>query len=294
MKKRLCLLFAVLFLFSGFAFAEETETADRERSVPHDSAAYLKERDAEMKKWLISYDPSLSDEQADEIIASRAIDPEKPMIALTFDDGPVAGVTDKLLDVLEKNNVRATFFIVGARLKKEENARILPRMLGMGCEIGSHTYNHEKLKNLGKKSATKTIRRVNEHVMELTGYAVKSLRPPGGMSNNNTIKIAGDEGMSVILWSQSCDVHELDPEKICANVYKQGANGRELQPGDIVLLHDTKDRMVTAMEMLIPRLVADGYQLVTVQELLNLSEAGFVPGIQYKNTTDYHGVLKTK
>ncbi|MDO4493180.1 MAG: polysaccharide deacetylase family protein [Clostridia bacterium] len=288
---KLFVLSFVLLLLGGFTAAPGLGQEPAETLPPE---TYLARRDADMKRWLLAYDATLTDAQADEIVRTRAIDPEKPMVALTFDDGPVAGVTDKLLDILEENNARATFFVLGAKLKKEPNAAILPRMLSLGCEIGNHTFNHVRLKNVSKKAGLKEVTRVNERVAELTGgYAVTSLRPPGGMTNNHVINMAADAGMSLILWSQSCDVNELSPERIAANVLVQPKNKRELQSGDIVLLHDTKDRMVDAMSILIPQLVADGWQLVTVQELLSLSEAGYIPGIQYTSATDYHGLLKT-
>ena len=221
-------------------------------------------------------------------LRSRDIDPDKPMVALTFDDGPVASVTNGVLDVLEEYNVRATFFLCGYRLKKEENAACLDRMLQLGCEIGNHTYEHDRLSKLGRKARERTITRTNEMIAEITdGYTVRSLRPPGGMTSKAVREHAGDLNMAVVLWSHSGNVHLTDPREIADNVQVQAVNGRKLRDGDIILLHDTKEHMVEAVQLMVPELLELGYQLVTVQELLQLSEPGFQAGLQYRRIDDY-------
>ena len=92
--------------------------------------------------------------------------------------------------------------------------------------------------------------------------------------------------LAIALWAQSGNVHEFDPKKIAENVQKQIVNGKELHDGDIILLHDTKDRMVPAVELIVPQLLEEGYQLVTVSELIYLSDIGFVPGRIYHSQTE--------
>lgn len=249
-------------------------------------AWYLARRE-EMAEHLIAFGGYSPGEALDQVLRSREIDPDRPMIALTFDDGPVAGVTDEILNILEEYNVRATFFICGWRLKREENAAILSRMLELGCEIGNHTYEHDRLSRLGRRERERTITKTNDMVLALTGYTVRSLRPPGGMTSSAVRTHAGELGMAVVLWSHSGNVHLTDPREIADNVQKQAVNGRELRDGDIVLLHDTKAHMVEAVAIMVPELLELGYQLVTVQELLSLSEPGFVAGLQYRRIDDY-------
>lgn len=110
-----------------------------------------------------------------------------------------------------------------------------------------------------------------------------SLRPPGGHNEWDVNRIARSDDMAAVLWSQSGNVHEFDPVKVAENVQKQAVNGRQLQDGDIVLLHDTKPHMVDAVEILVPKLLEQGYQLVTVWELLHCSEDGFTPGVTYRH-----------
>lgn len=254
---------------------------------PEITDAWYTERCEEMRRYMEAYGEYDSYEALEAVLRSRDIDPARPMIALTFDDGPVAGVTDEILDILEEYNVRATFFICGWRLNKEANAAILPRMLALGCEIGNHTYGHTTLTGISERNRLKYITKTNDRVLELTGYTIRSLRPPGGKTNPLVSRSAASLDMAVILWSQSGNVHLTRARRIADNVLKQDANGRELRDGDIVLLHDTKKHMVEAVRLMIPELLDQGYQLVTVQELLHFSEIGYLPGVQYRRIDTY-------
>ena len=249
--------------------------------------AWYEARNEALFHWMQEYGDYASDDEIRQKLFTMQLDPDKPMIALTFDDGPVAGVTDGVLDILAEYNVRATFFICGYRLKKTENAALLPRMLALGCEIGNHTYAHDRLPPLSGDARKRTVTRTSELIFEQTGYTVCSLRPPGGSTGGSVRRTAEALGLSVVLWSQSGNLHLTNPKKIAANVQRQAVNGRELQSGDIVLLHDTKRHMVDAVAIMVPELLSQGYQLVTVQELLHLSAAGFAPGVQYRSQSDY-------
>ena len=251
--------------------------------VPGINAAWYDERNEELFTLVKRDGPKRTDEEIHIAVDQMYIDPEKPMIALTFDDGPMPGVTDKILDVLEQYNVRATFFVCGWRFKREPVEDIARRMVALGCEIGNHTTEHENLSEQNIVEKRNTIEETNKLVYDATGYVMHSLRPPGGRNEWEVNRVARSDDMAVVLWSQSGNVHEFDPEKVMGNVLKQEVNGRELQDGDIVLLHDTKPHMVEAVKLLVPELLDRGYQLVTVWELLNCSEDGFVPGVTYRH-----------
>jgi peptidoglycan/xylan/chitin deacetylase (PgdA/CDA1 family) len=250
--------------------------------VPGIEAEWYVERNEQIKVFLKRDQPALSNEEVNEKVGAMYIDPSKPMVALTFDDGPVPGVTDKILDILERYNVRATFFVCGWRYKNEEAPAISRRALALGCELGNHTYLHSDLRNQSKSEKLWAIENNNKVVFEATGYTMRELRPPGGHNDYEVNDIAAKDDMAVVLWAQSGNVHEQDPEKIAQNVEKQIVNDKELQDGDIILLHDTKPQMVDAVEIVIPMLLEKGFQLVTVWELLNCSESGFVPGETYR------------
>ena len=254
--------------------------------VPTVDADWYVERNRNLRLLLRRNGSFQNAEEVDAAIAKMYIDPTKPMVALTFDDGPVPGVTDKILDILEKYNVRATFFVVGVRLKKPEAVALVKRAISLGCEIGNHTWEHKEMTKLTVNEMRKAIVDTNKIVFDNTGFVVYSLRPPGGDSCWEVTRLATEQNMAVVKWAQSGNVYEQDPEKIAQNVQKQIVNGKELQDGDIILLHDTKERMIPAVEIIIPQLLAEGYQLVTVWELLNLSDNGFVAGQTYRNQND--------
>lgn len=249
--------------------------------VPAVDAEWYRERNRTLEELLRRNGSFQNAEEIDAAVEKMYIDPEKPMVALTFDDGPVAGVTDKILDILEKYNVRATFFVIGVRLKKPEAVALVQRAVSLGCEIGNHTWEHKNMTGITVNEMRKAIVDTNKIVYENTGFTVRLLRPPGGNYCWNETRIATEQNMALVMWSQSGNVHEQDPEKIAENVQKQIVNGKELEDGDIILLHDTKERMIPAVELIVPQLLEKGYQLVTVSELLNLSDEGFVIGKTY-------------
>lgn len=239
------------------------------------------QRTADMKKWMQLYGDFNSEADIDKTIMRMEIDPAKPMIALTFDDGPILGISDEIAHILSQYDCRATFFIRGARMKRPETTVLLKKLLAGGNEIGNHTWKHQILTSAPYPVLLQTIERVNEEVFAATGYTIRSLRPPGGYSGSNVARMAKKFDLAVILWAQSGNVHESDPAKIAENVQRQIVNGKELENGDIILLHDTKPWMVDAVAIMVPQLLQKGYQLVTVQELLHLSKLGFVAGETY-------------
>ncbi len=254
-----------------------------ETSKPCIRAGWYVQRNCELRAMLKRNGTFSCEEEINLAIDEMRIDPDQPMVALTFDDGPVPGVTDEILDVLEEYGVRATFFVVGTRLTRPEAAKIVQRAIALGCEIGNHTWVH---KNLTKQSFTEKMQSIsatNKIVYEQTGYCIRLLRPPGGCSDAEVKKVAKRLDMAVVNWSQSGNVYEYNPERIAQNVQKQIVNGKELHDGDIILLHDTKKHMVDAVEIIIPQLLEEGYQLVTVWELLHCSPDGYAAGEFYRH-----------
>ena len=260
--------------------AQETP-APSDTSAPEPEGAWYKTRNEELKAVLLRAHPDLSQEQIERNIQRMKIDPSKPMVALTFDDGPRPGVTDKILDVLEEYNARATFFVCGWHTEREENRDIILRAASLGCEIGNHTWSHRTLVGQNLVSVRYELENTNKAVQDITGIKPRCFRPPGGVYTFEATAIARDSGMLVVLWSQSGNVHEYDPEKIAQNVQKQIVDGEELQNGDIVLLHDTPHCMVDAVKIIVPMLQEQGYQLVTVWELLNCGNQQLTPGERY-------------
>lgn len=279
------LLAAMLALSPVFSAPAYAESEPDTPGMTQAEADWRRERDEALFQLMKRYGDFASDEEIYAAVAGMAIDPDRPMIALTYDDGPKIGSTDRVLDTLEQYNARATFFVKGVLIQNNEAcAELARRTVSIGCEIGSHTWKHENLQQMkSSKGIRNTLRKTNEAVWEAAGYDIKLLRPPGGYSSDRVRRIAGEMGMAVALWSQSGNVHSKSADEVVQNVLKQIVNGRELQDRDIVLLHDTQEIVAEATEVLVPLLLSRGYQLVTVSELLHYAEGGFVPGRSYRH-----------
>ena len=192
----------------------------------------------------------------------RVVDPSKPMIALTFDDGPGEG-TMEILKVLERYQARATFFVCGNGLSgnAENVSEILNKMDELGCDIGNHTMNHRQLDILSPKQIKKEVDGVNKIINKYTGHGAKFLRPPYGAGIRDR-RVAKSVDMAMVCWS----VDTLD-WKTKSKKETMKAVLKDAEDGDIVLMHDIHRWSVDAAIEIIPRLVRKGYQLVTVSEM---------------------------
>lgn len=198
----------------------------------------------------------------------------KKYIALTFDDGP-SSFTDRLLNCLEENNAKATFFMVGTEIASFPDE--VKRMKKLGCELGNHTYDHTDLATLSSEDISSEIARVDQQLVDLTGQGASVVRPPYG-SVNDTVKAA--VGTPMILWSiDTLDWKTLDVQSTVEEVMNN------VQDGSIVLMHDIYSTSVDAAEILIPQLIEDGYELVTVHELASVHGVELQTGITYG---DFH------
>ena len=199
-----------------------------------------------------------------------SIDPKKPMIALTFDDGP-GKRTEELLDVLEEYHAHATFFVLGDKVDRYEDA--IRKMQKIGCEVGNHSYDHEDLSKLKKKGLNKQIDTTNKLIKDLTGVSTMLVRPPYG-AISDTMKKQLDQPM--ILWNiDTLDWKTRNSEKTIDAVMK------DVKDGDIVLLHDIHSETIDAAVELIPMLLEEGYQLVTVSEMAAVKGISLEAGERY-------------
>ena len=188
------------------------------------------------------------------------VDPSRPMVALTFDDGPHATVTPRILNCLEANGARATFFMVGNRVPG--NASLVQRMAALNCEVANHTYTHANLTKLSPDGIVSTIAQTNQAVANACGVTPKLVRPTGGSYNSTVLQSLGNMGMPAILWSiDTLDWKTRNAQNTINVVLSQ------VKDGDIILMHDLYSTSADAAEVIIPELIARGYQLVTVSEL---------------------------
>lgn len=199
----------------------------------------------------------------------RYLDITKPMVALTWDDGPKSSVGNHLMDVLEANNGRGTFFIVGERIDKDPDE--VKRMVADGHEVGNHSWDHdEKLSKKGVDYIRSEFDKTNQKVQELTGVTPTLVRLPGGIASED---VKSTLTMPMIFWS----IDTLDWKTKNAQSTIDAIQGN-IKDGDIVLMHELYDATSQACDTVIPWLNQQGYQMVTVSELIQFRQAAVVGG----------------
>jgi len=200
------------------------------------------------------------------------VDPTKPMVALTFDDGP-GNFEDRILTALESTGSRATFFMVGRRVAAHADA--VKRMVQDGCELGNHTWDHPKLTRLSAAAIQAEIAQTNDVIQSAAGQPATVVRPPYGAVNDKVKTALAQMGYASVLWHiDTLDWKTRDTANTVNVVLSQ------VQDGDIILMHSIYEQSAAAAEQIIPELVNRGYQLVTVSELAN-ARGGMTPGGVY-------------
>lgn len=199
--------------------------------------------------------------------------PVGPMMALTFDDGP-SEYTDAILDVLEANGARATFFVVGQNLADWPDT--VGRAVSLGCEIGSHTWAHENYTEADEAMLVRSLMAVRDEMKQTYGYEIRLFRPAGGEINDYICQSAAMMEYPVVIWSASSD----DWISQDAAAITEACRSAEAD-GAIVLLHDLQPWTAEAMRDAVPMLISDGYRLVTVSELFAARQWAAAPGRVY-------------
>ncbi len=194
------------------------------------------------------------------------IDPAKPVIALTFDDGPNTTTTNQVLDLLEKYQVRASFFLVGSNIN-EETSKVVKRAHDMGCEINNHSKTHSYMDKMTAEDIKAEVDFVSEKVKEITGEDTKFFRPPYIAVNDTmyqSIDMPFISGYGCNDWDDKVDVNR-----------RLAVMRRYAKDGVIFLLHDAQgnDKTVEMLDTLIPELIEEGYQFATVSELFEAKGA---------------------
>lgn len=206
-------------------------------------------------------------------VISTNIDPKGKMIALTYDDGPSNLITNRVLDFLEKYGAKATFFVVGSRIDAHHEP--LQRAVKLGCEIGNHTFGHVDLPSYEKEEIIAEISKTNNLVKKYTGVTPKLARAPGGSTDPNSRKAVG---MPFIYWSiDTRDWETRNPALIIAHVKNEACDG------SIILMHDIYEATAEATQTIVPWLINEGYQLVTVSELMRYRGIKLQKGVTYYN-----------
>ena len=190
-----------------------------------------------------------------------------PYIAITFDDGPHATLTPKLLDLLKERNIKATFFVIGKNAA--EYPDILRRIAAEGHEIANHSWSHPDLAKLPQDTVRGEISRTQDAITNTIARPVTLLRPPyGALQTTQKQWVHDTYGYRIILW----DVDPLDWRRPGASVVSERIL-KGAKPGSIILAHDIHPGTIEAMPATLDQLIARGFQFVTVSELIKLEVA---------------------
>lgn len=200
------------------------------------------------------------------------INPNRPMIALTFDDGPGLG-TERLIEALQARGARATFFMMGSRVNVYPNA--VRKMVEARCELANHTTNHLKLTDYAAEGIAMEINYTRDVINSIVGQVPTMVRPPYGAVNEVVQSVAG---APIMLWSMDT----LDWQLKDAGLIRDYVLNT-VKDGDIVLMHDIYEATVQATIELIPLLQERGYQIVTVSEMARARGILLENGVKYYN-----------
>lgn len=205
---------------------------------------------------------------------NRKIDLSKPMVALTFDDGPNGKATPKILDTLEKYGVVATFFDLGQNMANYP--KVVKREETIGCEVESHTYAHKNLNKLTSAQIKADMEKAEKVYQNILGHKPSLVRPPYGNANStvkSTLKYP------LINWDiDTLDWKSRNAESVLKEIHKYSD-----YDGRIILMHGIYNSTAEAVEKLVPELIDKGYQLVTVSEMAKYKNVTLKNGTVYLN-----------
>lgn len=197
---------------------------------------------------------------------NRKLDPNGKYIALTFDDGPHASITNQVLETLKEYNAKATFFMLSKNV--QFYPEIAKEVVKAGHEIGNHSITHVNLNAVNGMRMKSELSDSKEQIKAVTGIEPLLFRPPYGEYNQNVLDQAKKTKQSVVLWSvDSLDWKTRNTKQIYNTTIKQ------IEPGSIILLHDIHKTTADALPLILEYLLDEGYEFVTVSELIPLIDA---------------------
>jgi len=215
--------------------------------------------------------PTQSSEKRERPVATEdsitfsSVHVDEPYIALTFDDGPSATLTPKLLDLLAAHHIKATFFVIGENVA--EHPEIVARAAREGHEIATHSWSHPNLGKMSGDNVRSQLQRTDDAIQNATGKRPTLMRPPYGSITAREKRWIHDEfGYQIILW----DVDPYDWKRPGPAVVRNRIL-KETQPGSIVLSHDIHPGTIEAMPSTFDALEAKGFKFVTVSELIRMA-----------------------
>lgn len=213
--------------------------------------------------------PASQDQTATNTILFYSGPRSAKQVALTFDDGPDVHFTPQILDILKRNGIKATFFIVGTRA--QAHPEMVKRIAAEGHVIGNHTWDHPKLTKLPPDQIRSEIDRTNQLLHSIVGYYPAIFRPPYGLASPDIVREAGSLGYKVIDWSVDTRDWAGTPAPQIMNFVRT-----ETRPGGIILQHcaggrrENLSNTVSALPEIISTLKSQGYTFTTVPELVHI------------------------
>lgn len=205
----------------------------------------------------------------------------KKLVALTFDDGPTIGITDQVLDVLQENEVVASFFLIGQQIT-DETRYLVKRAHDMGCSIENHSKTHQSMPKQSRQEIVEEIQYTTDLIEEITGEKPVFFRPPYidyDQKMYDLIDLGFICGYGCEDWVPSVTVKERVDRVL-----------HDANPGFIVLLHDMSDNTntVEAIKIIIPELKKQGYEFVTIRDLFQMT------GVKPQKNVIYMGVNEVR
>src|SRR4051812_22857266 len=246
--RRLIVLSAIILLIPRISFSQETKPAP---PVEKPAASPVK--------------PKATPTPTEPPITFNSVHVDGPYIALTFDDGPNATLTPKLLDLLAAKHLKATFFVVGQNAA--DHPEILKRAVREGHEIANHSWSHPNFGKMSDEAVRRELQKTDDAISAAIGKRPTLMRPPYGSITAHQKKWIHEEfGYRIIIW----DVDPLDwkrpgPSVVTARILK------ETNAGSIVLAHDIHPPTIEAMPATFDQLMKKGFKSVTVTELLGMA-----------------------
>lgn len=212
-----------------------------------------------------------------------SVETTRKQVAFTFDDGPKPESSIPLIDMLEKLQIRATFFVVGH--EAQSNIDLVRRLHDQGHEIANHTYNHRRLPALSDEEILTELEKTNAVIRSATGGdSPRLFRPPGGQFNTKVIQLAASLGLTVVLWDVNAGDYVLDVHRFPVKDESRREDGAsfsqsviakittQAKPGSIILMHNGGD-MIELLPTIVAKLRNKGFEIVTVGELLREGKA---------------------
>ncbi|MED1791973.1 polysaccharide deacetylase family protein [Brevibacillus nitrificans] len=190
------------------------------------------------------------------------------VMALTFDDGPDPEYTLQIAELLKQYNAKGTFFVVGSRA--QAFPEVVRQLASEQHELANHTYSHPDVRRISSERLQTEMEKTQEAIFQSTGIRPQLFRPPGGYYSDAVVNIAKKAGFLVVMWSWHQDTRDWSDPGVQKIVNKVLNNARN---GDIVLFHDyggDRKQTVQALRKILPELHKQGYQFVTVSEMMRL------------------------